>query len=838
MRTPRRTTIGLLTATLAFAAMPLAVAQIPFPQLRSVFPPGGKAGDTVEVTIGGSDLEETTELVFSHPGIRCERIAIPATEFSPERHEPLRYRISIAPEVPVGSHEVTARTRLGFTAPRAFAVGSLPEINHTQNNSIETAEDLPLGTVVNGHADTEAIDYYRLELKEGQRVLIQCRAEPIDSRMDATLAILDGKGRELMRDRDTLGRDALLDFNAPGEGSYTLQVFDFTYRGGTEYPYRLTASSAPHIDFIYPPAGQAGTTGKFKIFGRNLPGGSKGEGVRLGRHELESVEVDIALPRETTSEFVVRSLHTSLLPGMDYRLEGNGQMSNPIRIGFAAAPIIQAQESPDDQAVTVPCEVHGRFDSRNDLDRYRFEARKGAPLWIECFAERLGNGSDPLLFIECITTDDKGNEQFKELASNDDAGSRLGGRHFTIHSRDSALHFTPPEDGRYRATVLTQAGEAGPAAIYRLVLREAQPDFDLIAVPWHATDGDKHVNRTPAILRQGGTALVRVFALRRHGFREAIDLTVEGLPQGVTCPALTIKKGKDLATFIFVSADDAPSWQGFITIVGKAGDTVRKARAGAISWSIGSYDTEWTKPRLSTRLPLSVYAGEKAPIVIQPPEPHRWEVDMNGTLELPIKLVKQFPMKGDFIIQPVGLPYTKDAPTLKLKEKDSEGKLTITFKKTKEFPIAPGEWHFALRGQGTVKYRNNVAGIEPAEQERKRIEELEKKVQEEAKQAKAAVEPARKAFQAVENALKAASPEAKAELEGRLKETQTSLQDAEKKSKYAEDKAKRAAAELKTASERAKRAGERAKAKDVKHATYSVPLTVVVKPPLPKEKGK
>ncbi|NRB26853.1 MAG: hypothetical protein HRU37_04135, partial [Roseibacillus sp.] len=81
-----------------------AVAQLPFPELLSVSPPGIKAGETVEVSIGGKYLEDTTELVFSHPGLRCEAIKIPATEFFPERQEPLRYRITAGADVPVGLH--------------------------------------------------------------------------------------------------------------------------------------------------------------------------------------------------------------------------------------------------------------------------------------------------------------------------------------------------------------------------------------------------------------------------------------------------------------------------------------------------------------------------------------------------------------------------------------------------------------------------------------------------------------------------------------------------------------------------------------------------------------
>ncbi len=816
-----------------------AGAQLPCPELRTVTPPGARAGETVEVSIGGANLEDTTELVFSHPGIRCEPIKVPATEFFPERQEPLRYRITAGPDVPVGHYEIRAKTRLGLSAPRSFPIDTFPEVPHAAtNNDPATPMPLPVGTIVNAHADADQIDHYKLELKRDQRVIIQCRGEPIDSRIDATLVLSDPKGGELVRDRDTLGRDALLDFTAPQDGAYLIQVFDFTYRGGAEFPYRLLASGAPHIDFIYPPAGQAGTKGKFKIYGRNLPGGSKGEGVRLGRHELETVEVEVPLAEQPRSALGIGPPQAALLPGMEYRLESNGMFSNAVRIGFAAAPIVAATEDETDQTVAIPSEIHGRFDRGNDLDRYRFEGKKGAVLWIECMAERLGSSCDPVIIIERITADDKGVEQFKEVASNDDAGSGAGGRHFPLQSRDAFLRFTPAEDGLHRVTVLNQVGTGGPGAIYRLVVRPAAPDFELVATPWDATPLEKRIDRTAAIVRRGGTALMRVFALRRNGFAEAIVLSAEGLPPGVSCPPVTVRRDKEVATLVFKGTDDAPDWKGFITIKGTAGELVRDARAGAISWSVANFDTEWIRARLSARPALSVCADEKAPLVVQPPEQMKYEVEMNGKVELPVKLAKNFEVKGDITIGPAGLPYTKNAPQLKIKGGAGEGKLVITFKKTGEFPIGPGEWQFSLMANGIVKHRHNLPEIERAEQDRKRVEELEKKIQEEAKQARAAVEPATKAAQDADNNLKSATPESKAGLEAALNEKQAQLKGAEDKAKAAEDRAKRATEAKNSAAERVKKASEIAKEKELKYATYSLPITVVVKPPPPKEAGK
>ena len=230
--------------------------------------------------------------------------------------------------------------------------------------------------MLNGRADGDSIDYFFFKAKQGQRLLIQCWAERIDSKMDATLAIDNSEGRELVSDRDTLGRDPVLSFTAPNDGDYFLRVYDFTFGGGDEHYYRLQVSGAPHIDFIVPPAGKPGTKGRYKLYGRNLPGGSIGEGLRLGTHELESLEVEIQLPSESQVAASSTPIRQALLPGFDYRLTANGTSSNPIRIGFSTEPIVKEIESTTDQAITLPAEVHGTFAGPGDSDRLLFEAKK------------------------------------------------------------------------------------------------------------------------------------------------------------------------------------------------------------------------------------------------------------------------------------------------------------------------------------------------------------------------------------------------------------------------------------------------------------------------------
>jgi hypothetical protein len=222
-------------------------AQLPNPDLKTIFPQGIQAGTSTEVTISGTELEETTTLRFSHPGLTVEPITLPATDYVPAKANPLRYRITAAPDIPSGIYEVSAQTRLGLTAPRAFVVSHLPEKQHGTNHSPETAEDLPLDTIINGHVDNAAIDHYKVTLTQHQTIHLHCQAQALDSRFDPTLTLLSPDGVELARanDRSPLDRDAALTFKAPSAGTYLLKVHDFTFIGGGEHPYRLLASTQP-----------------------------------------------------------------------------------------------------------------------------------------------------------------------------------------------------------------------------------------------------------------------------------------------------------------------------------------------------------------------------------------------------------------------------------------------------------------------------------------------------------------------------------------------------------------------------------------------------------------
>src|SRR5213080_4622920 len=69
------------------------------PQLLSVFPPGAKAGDTVELTFSGHGFEGGEKLLFSAKGFSAQAIGtVPATKLPPQQGQPtsaVKFKVTV-----------------------------------------------------------------------------------------------------------------------------------------------------------------------------------------------------------------------------------------------------------------------------------------------------------------------------------------------------------------------------------------------------------------------------------------------------------------------------------------------------------------------------------------------------------------------------------------------------------------------------------------------------------------------------------------------------------------------------------------------------------------------
>jgi len=532
-----------------------ALGQLPAAKLFTLFPPGARSGATIDVNATGEDLDDADEIHFSHPGITAK--AADDEQGMTTR----RFKVSVAADVPAGVYEARVVGQFGVSNPRAFVVGRWPETIGKPGSAAASAAPMVLATNVNGWCTANQIDYYAIDLCRGKRVLIDCMARQIDSRLSPVMTLTAPDGREVARSR----RGGLIDFMSPGDGRYVLALHDLTYRGGPEYFYRLSAGSQPHLDAIFPPAGEPGSKGKYMLYGRNLPGGKEAGMRGIDGAALQQLEVEIELPKadadinasagtpagDASAQHAQRVRKTLLqhevggqeapldvppiawtsttkpdrfalapdaagllgtagagIEAYAYRLNSDAGPSNPILIGLARAPVSverEPNETPDKaQKVSPPCEIVGRFYPHDDVDCFTFDAGKGEVYWIEVFSQRMGLPTSPALQIQRVTKNAKGDGQVSDIAmlGGPDAPQRSQGFDgaLRIVSPDPVYRLEAGETATYRLTLrdLFNTARDNPALIYRLSIHKQLPDFALLATT--AAIGGPNANKAEPTL--------------------------------------------------------------------------------------------------------------------------------------------------------------------------------------------------------------------------------------------------------------------------------------------------------------------------------------------------
>ena len=743
-----------LGAVLLMAVPTVASAQLPAIRLGAIFPAGATPGSTVEVTIAGADLDDAAELQFSHAGIKATRKMAEPGPFDKEP-QPVEntFVVTVAANVPLGIYEARALGKYGLSNARSFCIGDVPEIVEAEPNSqLEAATQVTLPVVVNGRSGQNAdVDYFRFTAAAGQRVLARTRARQIDSRLDTVVTIYDAGGRQLGSSGDDAGRDSLVDFTAPVAGEYTLKIHDSAFQGSPEHYYRLSIGALPHIDFVFPPAGQAGGNRAFTLYGRNLPGGKPAGITRNGR-PLEQLNVSIPLPGGAAAQQLNFSSllepASAGLDGIEYRIKGPNGTSNPVLVTIAAAPPVAEAETgntPEQvQQLTLPCEVQGRFSPARDRDWYLFDAKAGESITVEVISQRLGLRTNPGLLVQQLVPRAEGQEPSpQQLAYLIDSGTQEGGSEFDVRTRDPVYHFSVPEDGTYRVMVHDAANDVlhDPRNIYRLVVNTGQPDFRLAAVPEGSYSG--------VFLRKGGQAGIRVVAFRRDGFDGEISVTATGLPAGVTCTDAIIGPSSHAAMLVLTAAPAANPVTGLIQIVGKSRignvEVTRTARPGAaLTPTIARRTPNQVMPsvdaRLTQSLAVSVSAAEQALVSLQAGGGKVWEASRGAQLKIPYTRGGTF--KGPIILFPRGMSADVRVTPTNVGNGTNSGEVQLNL--TAQTPTGTRTvWFDAVAQQ--VDYARNPEAAEAAKKRKQEVDQIKTKADADAKAATTAKTAADKA---------------------------------------------------------------------------------------------
>jgi hypothetical protein len=532
------------------------------PQLLTVFPPGAKAGATVEVTCSGHGFDGNEKLLFSTPGFTAEQVGTATTTKQPQQGQPsttVKFKVTV-PKDAAGTHDARVVSKAGLSNPRAFVVGDLTEVNEVEpNNDVGQAQKIELDTTVNGVISTPIdVDYVTFKAKKGQNIVVYCLTTSIDSRLQADLMVAGPDGKQLASNHGYRGGDAVLDFKAPADGDYLVRVAQFAYTsGGYDHFYRLTVTTKEWVDALFPPlAGALVVT----------PATRTGPGTKImGKDRDYEGKLESSRLISPTAAMIDALDHPHAIPGGNLLL-------------VAHEPVFLDNEknntAADAQHVQVPCDIAGRIGKKGERHWYSFAAKKGDVWTLEVFAERIGSPVDAYYAL----TDDKG----KVITEQDDGADTLSPNQFYTKSDDPARYrFTVPADGTYRVMVSTrEAGvQFGVRDQYVLRIAKERPDFRLVVMPMtpHLLDA--------GTLAKSGAAVFAVYVFRLDGFNEAIELSATDLPQGVNCPPQTVSAGQTRGVLVLTADKDIEDWEGFVKIEARAGALKRVARPFSLTWS-------------------------------------------------------------------------------------------------------------------------------------------------------------------------------------------------------------------------------------------------------------
>lgn len=620
--------LALSAAVIAalFSLAPLSVARAELPNIRLdiIKPLGAAAGSTVELEVSAADAEDAQQLLFDHPGLKAEFVS------------PGKFKVTVAGDVPDGTYDVRLRGRFGVSNPRLFAVsrGLTDVLEKEPNNRPAEAQPVTVNSAIAGTIDGNGQDLFRVTLKQGQRLTLDCQAGKLDSELDASLAVFGPNGAVLASNSDYRGRDPKVDFLCPADGDYLIEAHDLSYRGG--YPYRLLISDRPYIENVFPRAAEPGKPVELVALGYNFGTAGQPSPWKIDDRPLEEFRFTVNAPAadplgyrfidHPTDHTVLPTAATCTLRGWQERVPLDGAWP-PVTLLAADGPVTIEQEPNDaaDQArpISLPLTLSGRFDKPRDADWFEFTVAEAGRHEIQVYSERIAGQADPY-----VTVIDDQNNRIGEI---DDFGHRINA--FDGHLRDPVGAVELAAGRKYRLMVQDRYGRGGARYQYVLTVRRPKPDFFVAAIHG-ANPGPAGLN-----LWQGGAAWLDLVVHREDGYDGPVTIKAEGLPPGMHAADIIIPSDTRAPLVLWTDAD-CPACTGPIRLLASG------TRAGAsIAHEVRPYTRVWSNPSLGSSRPtrdLVAAVLDKAPYALQA-MPDRATVPVGGKLDLKLSVVRHWP---------------------------------------------------------------------------------------------------------------------------------------------------------------------------------------------------
>src|SRR5579864_1688632 len=540
-----------LLGALAFADGPVS-NDVPhrLPKLTSVFPQGARPGETVHAEIQGEFLDRAFSVLFLDSSISGEVVDVHPSS--------LKLELRVAASAHLGPHYFRVVSPRGASNVLLFRIGDLPHITEQEPNST-FAEANPVAppVTINGRLNVDGdFDFYRFHADAGQTWIFDVHAARNGNGLDAALILLDEQANEITRNEDYFIWDPFIEHKFERAGTYTVVVQPTHTQLDPNFAYQLDIRTSPHLETMSPISVQPGASLDATLYGAGLL--DKSAKVMFSRDGAPvSGFTGRVLEVRDTSALVHIELPKEAGPGAyELALSTSSGMSDSATFLVDPTPVYRAGDP-----IQPPMSITGTMHYR-DPERFWFEAKKGQALVFEVRAHRFGSPVDSVLRI----LDDKG----KAVATNDDAD--FPG---VADNKDSEIFHTFAADGRYQVEIRNLVHVTGEDFPYQLLVYPADPH----ANPMLESD--------QPYVEAGGDGEIGVKVQRVFGFDQPVELSVAGLPEGVTADPIvippteakgTIKlhaKGAKAGSYglvqVFAKGAEEPAWRS-VRISGGEGE--------------------------------------------------------------------------------------------------------------------------------------------------------------------------------------------------------------------------------------------------------------------------
>jgi hypothetical protein len=677
------------------------------PAIRSVFPLGGQAGQTVALELAGDFLDPKGIL-------RCECDDVTGT-IDAGNVLSLNAKIQLSSSARPGPRIFYLETSRGTSNPFLFRVTGWPsEVEREPNNRIEEAQELPVPSVVEGRvARLTDTDFFRFRAKAGEKLAFNVMTARSKAAGHVTVSLLTAEGRRLAHNHSTFGTDPYLSYEFKDAGSYLLAVtarrfadfFTVVSDDSTiNWQYQLAVGRSPMLWSLFPLGGKRGSTVEATLRADFLdPHASP---VFAGSGISASLS---AIPDPCACKFKMSiQIAPDAEPGIRY-LSFPDESGNLSPLAFAISDTDEILEvEPNNtfretQKIKLPVIINGETQSAGDRDNFQITVDQDDSLTFAVDARGLGSFmTDPNLALVRVNgeTTGFGDDRCEKCPSFYNAvGKKEKLDSKFSHTFISANPNDADASGEYVLQLLDNSMEGGEGHGYRLLIRRRQPGFR-VGVGAGQVSG-------PC----GGAAKVPVVVSHEEGFKGKISITLRNLPSDLVAKSLTIGYGEESAALEIeqkaTGSDLAACSQqeAKIEVVATAEiDGKQVSQVAALPPLLAEDGPGYNEiPRTEVRLRF-----------VEPPmysldveEPFRgFVLDFNqgNQLEFPvmIKRAKGFdvPVKLEVENLPEGLE-------LKLLDKKEDGKLLVTLVGDRQKAKA-GRYRLALKGLADTNGHQSV----------------------------------------------------------------------------------------------------------------------------------